>query len=187
MLPCECLNETLVIANCTEYGPGGNWTTIIPSPSPSPSPTPPPCTASNYTAIYGNATPSDYYFRSNVSYAYNYVFGHNLTWTHPDYYLWIGSDVNNEQNVVSVSEGYYHGWTERDVVLQILANQSKCYKPTVIFYPPATVPPWDYEFKQNCWNWTFMVQANIKDIMPGSSSVNRGSAFAARVADICPP
>ncbi len=191
MTPCECIDVSLMVENCSYLmGPGGNMSEIFSSPTPSPSPTPPPCVYSNYSAIYGaNASAVPYHtdFMANVSSAYNRVFGNTLTWTHPAYYLWVGSDVNNPQNIISIYKGYYHGWSNSyDVVFNVLANQSLCFKPTVIHYD-VTGPPWEYQFKQSCWDWAYLIDAQIHDNVDGTPSKNRGSLFAENAADICPP
>ncbi|MEM0475435.1 MAG: hypothetical protein QW343_01445 [Candidatus Norongarragalinales archaeon] len=189
--PCECIPASLSIENCTLTGFGGNLTPVKASPSPSPSPTPPPCNASHYATRYGSnalTPPPDEAFLANLSAAYAAVFGKNVSWIHPDAYLWVWrDDSSGAQTELFVYKGFYRNWIEGYAESKITANQSKCVKTQALFNPTVSSPPWTYYFQQNCWNWAFLVHFKIKDFALGSASVNRGHWLATRVADACPP
>jgi hypothetical protein len=197
---CECIPSALSLENCSLTGLGGNVTAVSPSPKPSASPTPPPCNASHYAGVYGlNASnssnnsvsvlrASDSAFLANLSAAYSLVFNENVSWTHPEAYLWtFKGEGGGALNELFVYKGYYRGWQPSDVVTRVVGATSKCFKEAAVFNPPASSPPWVYEFKVNCWNWAFLVEAKIKDFQPGSFTSNRGSALASRFVDVCPP
>jgi hypothetical protein len=123
-----------------------------------------------------------------LSAAYALVFNKTPSWARPNNYTWVLRDDSSGANSeIFVYKGYYAGWLQTDVVKRVLANASKCYKDAAVFAPAVYSTPWTFNFKMNCWNWRFLIDAKISDFARGSSSNNRGASLASRFADVCPP
>jgi hypothetical protein len=171
-------------------GPGGNVTVISPSPTPSVAPSPVPCNASHYASRYGaNATPpSDDAFLANLSAAYSLVFGKNISWTWSAPF-WVWSDASNAaQTEIYVSKGREDRWLPGDALASVTANQLHCTKTTALTASSGSTAPFQVDFKQNCWNWTFLIDAKTTDFAEaGAFNLSRGYLLATRFADVCPP
>lgn len=175
----SCIPPSISIENWTSVGPGGNLTEILPTPSPTPTVLPwcdlPSANASNKTV-----------FVNNVASAYATVFARNTSFTEFEANAFVSLEQwGYYKTEIYLYAGKYRGWSPFEESYLSEINSSACRKKIFVNKDSPSTNPNHYNFKMHCFNWTYLVDAQVTEYVFNTPQGKTAESFAVKLLDYC--